>query len=107
MTDVIDTIAGYILVSLLIPNVIFAARYFLYSPYERTREGRNLLGQKLAISSLTIVFALSIFLGSDYPGRPIVRLIAFTAVTTFYWIETVQLIKVQHEFPYRRFARKK
>lgn len=107
MTDTIDFIASLILVSLLIPNLIFAVRYFLYSPFERTREGRNLLYQKLAISSLLIVIALSVFLGTEYPGRPFIRLVAFSAITFFYWTETVQLIKVQHAYPFKRSSRRK
>lgn len=106
MTEALDFVASMILVSLLIPNLIFAVRYFLFSPYERTREGRNLLYQKTAVSALLIVLALSIFLGTEYPGRPFVRLAVFSAITFFYWTETVQLIKVQREYPYRRFPRR-
>jgi hypothetical protein len=107
VNEALEFIGSVILVSLLIPNALFTIRYFLFSPYERTKEGRNLLAQKTAISALLIVLALTIILGPDYPGRPFVRLVVFSAITFFYWTEVVQLIKVQHEYPYNRFRRRK
>lgn len=106
MTELVNNIANVVLVSLVIPNLIFAVRYFLYSPYERTREGRNLLLQKVALSSLIFVLALSVVFGSEYPGRPFVRLVVFSAITFFFWVELWQLVQVQRKFPYRRFPRR-
>lgn len=106
VTDILNNLANVVLVSLVIPNLIFAIRYFLFSPYERTREGRNLLLQKVALSSLVLVLALSVIFGQEYPGRPFVRLAVFSAITFFYWTELVQLIGVQRKFPYRRFPRR-
>lgn len=107
MTETLDNIASGILASLLIPNLIFTVRYFMFSPWERTKEGVNLLRQKTAISVLLVVIALSVILGPDYPWRPFVRLVAFSAITFFFWIELLQLISIQRKFPYRRFHRKK
>lgn len=107
MTDIVNRIADLILVSLLIPNLIFTVRYFLFSPFERTREGRNLLYQKTAISALLIVLTLSVTLGADYPGRPFIRLIVFATITSFFWTELVQLVLVQRRYPFSRFRRRK
>lgn len=107
MIEIVDSIATLILVSLLIPTAIFAVRYFLYSPYTRTREGRTLLRQKVAIEGLLIAVTLTAFLGAGYPGRPFVRLIVFSVLAYLFWVELVQLIGVQRQFPYRRFPRKK
>jgi hypothetical protein len=106
VTQTLNHIANLVLVSLVIPNIIFGFRYFLFSPYERTREGRNLLMQKIALSSLVVVLALSVIFGPEYPGRPFVRLVAFSTITIFYWTELAQLIGVQRRFPYRRFPRR-
>lgn len=107
MTDILNRIADITLASLLIPNLIFTVRYFLFSPWERTREGQTLLYQKTAISALLVVLALSVFLGPDYPGRPFIRLGAFSAITFFFWVELVQLWRVQREYRYSRFKRRK
>ncbi len=106
MTAVLEFIASLILVSLLIPTAIFVVRYFLYSPYDRSREGRNLLREKIAIGGLLIAVTLTAFLGTEYPGRPFVRLVVFSALAYFFWIEVALLIRVQRAYPYRRFPRK-
>lgn len=102
MNEVVNEIADYLLVSVLIPNVIFAFRYYFRSPFEKYPEGRNLLYQKIAVSSLILIITLSVLFGPDWFLRPWVRLLVFGAIVFFYWRELYQLIQVQKHYPFRR-----
>ena len=104
MTEIINTLADFVLLSALVPIGFFVVRYFLFSPYQVTPEGRNNLHKKLALLSLVAVVLLSLFLGAGYFGREWVRLTVFSAITYFYWVETAQLMRVQKQYPYNRWA---
>jgi hypothetical protein len=105
MTDVINNIADFIILSGLIPILLFIFRYATRSPFEKTPEGVNVLLTKIALAVILIVVVASLFLG-QYPGREYVRLVAYTAPVVFFWIDLVQLIRIQRKYPFRRRLRK-
>lgn len=107
MSEIVNNVADIVLLSALLPNLVFTVRYFFFSPFELSREGINLLGQKVAISLLVIVVLLSVFLGADYAGRPFIRLVVFGAISYFFWTEMVQLIQLQRQYPWRRVPKRK
>lgn len=102
LSDIVLRIGDWVIAAALLPNLVFAVRYFLFSPYKLTPEGRNMLHKKVALSSLIVLILLAVVFG-DYPGREWLRLVVFGAVTLFFSIETIQLIKLQEKFPYNRW----
>jgi len=104
MTEFVNNVADFVLLSALVPIGFFVVRYFLFSPYNITPEGRNNMRKKLALLSLVIVVLLSIFFGVSYIGREYVRLVVFSAIVYFYWVEVIQLMRVQKHYPFNRWA---
>lgn len=101
--EAVNNVADYVLLSALIPLTLFVIRYFLFSPYHITSEGKNLMGIRL--SQIVLVFAvlLSLFLGADYPFREWVRLLTFSGLAYFFWVDVYQLIRVQERHKWTRW----
>ena len=99
--DILLAVGDYIVLSALIPLALFVIYYLLRSPFTLTEEGKNVLFQKIATIVLLLVIVLSLFLG-EYPGRWAVRVVSFSALVYFYWVDFAQLRSIQKKYPYRR-----
>src|SRR6188768_1607754 len=101
LTEILNEIADVVIYSAIIPLLIFIFRYTTRSPFERTPEGVNALLKKVSQALLVIVIGTSLLFGS-YIGREYVRIIVYTSVTLFFWVDVVQLIRVQRQYPFYR-----
>jgi hypothetical protein len=99
--SIIYAAGNVIVVSFLIPLLIFVVRYARYSPWRDTALGRNVLYQKSAISLVVLILLLGLF----YPTfalRSEIRLVAYLVVAYSFWFDVVTLIKIQHQYPLGR-----
>jgi hypothetical protein len=87
-----------IVVSFLIPLLIFIVRYARYSPWHDTALGRNVLYQKSAISLVVLILLLGLFY-PDFTLRSEIRFVAYAAVAYSFWFDVVTLIKIQRQYP--------
>ena len=105
LTEILNEAADIIIYSAIIPLLVFIFRYSIYSPFGRTPEGVNTLLKKISQALLVIVIGTSLLFGA-YIGREWVRLIVYTSVTLFFWVDVVQLVRIQKKYPFRRFDKK-
>lgn len=103
MTDILNTIADYTILSAIIPLAYFIIRYSLFSPVERTPEGVNQLLLRVAMLGLIVVVVLSLFFG-NYVLREFARVIVYGSVVYFLWIDAIQLTRVQKQHRWTRWA---
>jgi hypothetical protein len=101
MTGILAHVASYVLLSAVVPLSIFIARYIRHSPFQVTKEGINLLLSRLAMLLIIVLFITRMFL-PDYPGRGWVVLISYVALVYFFWVDLVQLLRVQRQYPFTR-----
>lgn len=101
MTEILNNIADFIILSSVIPLALFIFRYATRSPFEKSPEGINVLLTKIALLTIILVVIFSLFI-PDYPGRPVVRLVFYTAPVVFFWVDLVQLWRIQRKYPFHR-----
>lgn len=106
MHSIVSHVASYVLLSAIIPLSLFVVRYIRHSPFQVTKEGINLLLSRLAMILIIGLVIASIFFHS-YPGREWVRLIAYSALVYFFWVDLVQLLRVQRQYPFTRRWRRR
>lgn len=75
----------------------FVAVYAARSKWRATVAGRALLYSMASIGALTFQVLLSVWLGTEYPGRAVIRPILYIAVTLTLLHLLVTLIRVQNE----------
>lgn len=98
----LDGIGNYVLLFAGLSAITFVLFYGLGSNWRGTPGGRAVF---FFVSALAVVFAYSIFsrfLGGDFPGRDIIRLViySYVLITTIHLL--VDLIRTQHNGNYRR-----
>jgi len=90
------SVGNLVVVSYLLPLILFIYRYARYSPWTMSFVGRALMGEKIAFS---LVIAL-VLLGSyahDYPGRDWIRLVVYASVLVFLWWDFMNLLHIQNK----------
>lgn len=106
MAGILTHVANYVLLSAIIPLSIFVVRYARHSPFQVTKEGINLLLSRLAMLVILLLLITRIFF-RDYLGREWVTLATYSALVYFFWVDLVQLLRVQHQYPYTRRWRRR
>jgi len=76
--------------------LVFTLFYGLRSRWWRYAEGRALLAKSASLVGITLTVILATWLGSDYTGRPIVRLVSYAFFFVASWWFAVRLIISQH-----------
>lgn len=104
LNDILLMAGDIVILSALVPLVLFVVYYSRQSPWTLTDEGKNLMLQKVVLIALILVVIASLFLG-DYPGRWLVRLTIYGAIVYVMWLDFFQLRRVQREFPFKRIPR--
>lgn len=99
-TDLINSFTDYLVLSGLIPLVIFVVMYFFRSPYDDNEIGIALMFQKLGFIALLGIIVLSLFLG-PYPGREWVRVVFYSIIVIGFWVDLVNLRRYQRRYQFR------
>jgi hypothetical protein len=99
LVDVLNDAADIILMTSILPLALFIIRYVTHSPFYLTREGVNVLMTKIAMLAI-LAIGLAGLLLPDYFGRPLVRIMLYSSLVVFFWVDFVQLITIQRKYPY-------
>lgn len=103
--DLLTDLTSIIVLSGIIPIVLFITYYVQHSPFEQYPEGVTILLQKIAILALFGIIILGYF-APDYPARPWLRLVIYVAVVYLFWADFVNLRRVQRQYPWTRTWRR-
>lgn len=96
MNDALNTLANYLIAAGLVPAAVFTIDYVIIRPWRgfvpwwHSAIGVMFATLGLSISLVSLVVVCSLFLGTDYPGRPIVRVVAYAGFA----LAMVQLLAV-------------
>lgn len=96
MNGIIDNWGDIVVLSYLIPLLLFIGLYLFRSPWTSTELGIALMFQKVGMSLIVLLIVASIYLG-DYPYRDLVRGIIYTAVGVALWVDVVNLLRYQRK----------
>lgn len=99
--NVLEIITSVVVLSGIIPVLIFLVRYITHSPFEQFPEGIAIFLQKLAILALFGIIIVG-YHTPDLWFRPYLRLAVYSAVIALFWADVVNLLRVQREFPWSR-----
>lgn len=92
--NIIETAGDILLLSAVIPIVIFIYRYARYSNWRATTEGRTIMYQKIAFA-LYFLFLDSLIIFTDYAYKNELRILVYITLISFFWRMTYNLIKAQ------------
>jgi hypothetical protein len=108
LTEVVNGIADFVIVSGLIPLLWFVQQYYRKSPFDATELGVTIMVQKVAFASVIVILGLSYFLGVGYPSREWLRLGVFALVVSTFWADVANLSRYQRKYPFnmRSYKRK-
>lgn len=84
----------------IIPLGHFVYRYHRFSPWRATREGKNMMGQKIAMLAVFLIIFVARLFG-DWPGRTFVTVLVYLVLLFFFYNTDRQLIRVQKSHPPR------
>ena len=85
MKETLLIIGDVILLTSFPALALFVGFYFAKSPWRTLLVGRSLMYFALSLMLVVLTVSLSLWLGSDYPGREWVRLVAYAVVSLTTW----------------------
>lgn len=91
----LETLTNILVLTYVIPIVMFIVLYATRSPWTATELGIALMFQKLAILGICLLITLGLWLGDDYWGRDVLRALVYGAVGFFLWLDVINLVRYQ------------
>lgn len=88
--------ADFIVLSYLIPLLVFITLYASRSPWLDNELGIALMFQKIGFLLVILVVLMSLFLGLDYPFRQEIRTAIYSIVGIALWVDVVNLLRYQY-----------
>lgn len=89
------TLASTILVAAaLAGDLLFVAAYVITAPWWRSEWGRHMTAFGVSLGAI-LALSLAYRLFGDYPGRQVLLLVAFGALTLLLWQRAVIVIRAQ------------
>lgn len=105
--DQLLAIGDWTLVAGLLPATLFLVIYGGFHPWYRSLVGWLFVLLGLAIVSVDVVVLLSLFLGTEYPGRWIVRVIGYAIHSSSGWaLLAIYLVERRKPLPVIPISRK-
>ena len=91
-SQTLDAIAVVLLVLAAPPANMFPVVY-AFRPWRDSLIGRALMAMAIGLGVMIDVGLMTLILGSDYPGRGVVRVVAFTLVVSGIWFQFLAMAK--------------
>lgn len=86
-----DIILGFAVLEIFVFIIIYA----VVSPWRSTTSGRALMYTMGSLAVLSVLLGLAILLGSDYPARPYIRIVAYALVSIAVGWMNITLLRLQ------------
>ncbi len=96
MNEVVNQFADLVLLASF-PAILLFVLFYLRSRWRTYAVGRALMHQAISLCLVVFIVLLSLILGSDYPGRPFVRLVGYTVLCAAMWRMLWVLVKIQRQ----------
>ena len=91
------TAINLLLILAIIPAIGFPIVYALTARWYGTQLGRSLMWMGVSIAAILSLALATSFLGPDFPGRQVVRLIVFSLVASSMWPLFITYIVTVHK----------
>lgn len=88
-------IGNILLLAAIPPANLFCVFYAWRSPWRELMAGRSLMYVFVALSATLDQIALSVWIGSEYPGRYVIRILLYTAIAVTFWRMFWTLLHIQ------------
>ena len=82
--------------------LVFVVLYAVTTRWNRTEMGRHVMIFMVSILVVTMLAVLSIFLGTDWPHREVIRGAAWAVIAACIWWRVAILVRAQHLIGWRR-----
>lgn len=85
LNEFLLALGDYILLGALPAIALFVGYYYFGSPWRKLLAGRSLMYFACALLGITLNVLFTLFLGPDYPGRELVRILIYGGVFITSW----------------------
>ncbi len=96
LSQILLTSGDLIALQNLLPTVLFVIYYGFLSPHRNNFVGRALMSLGIALVITNFIVVASLFLGTDYFGREIVRILGYAWSGVASWQVFIALLRVRN-----------